>query len=1750
MKKIIFFIILGIFSVNAQEEIIAEWDFNNSLEMSGGSYTGQGTTLNAFSDLTFDNGAIVFENFQSFTPNYLSDLNLLPTGKVNIALTFNSWQLTETSSNPKFMIRLKDINNNEVTKLRLGVTNQNEDYKATVNGSIFNNNSNGYFIGGGHFGPNSNSNSNKHTIGITLDFDNNTYEIWNNHPGNGFYFNNPARTGELIEIPNSIDSIQFSVNTEENESLSIDKIQISKGGIINQTTCENEYWLVGGAITDTGWDWTNPLKLDCTGNNVYRKIVHFNSTTPQLNNFRVFYQEGDWTAGLNWLHYVNEGYTIDALFENSLDEDNNFAFTGPNGNYYFEIDDINKTITLSPPNNTLIVDDISTQTSIASSKDITLLSNYGGVEFSIDTPPTHGEVVINGPIATYTPNTEFSGTDTFTYKATTSELSSNSGIVTVNVFDVPDLTLNIDKLEIGEHDSSKITATLSGTSPYDVAINLSATSGTATTDDYNLFDENGGIRYIKFEAYYSSDDGQVNLERIKAIDKNGVDVACGKSGYANSYENGGWANNGSNVTNCNGGYRWSSNRNDPGPNEENPHFIVVDLEDYYDLERIEIKGNGWDMSYSVLTSSDNINWENLGTYYNTYLGDKSFNDLSSNSFIIPQGEVTATFIVKGIEDGIQEGTETLTISPQVTNANLVSDATFTIDILDVNISFTLKDDVFVGFNNAEFAWGDYDLDGDFDVAIMGDKGNGLETLIYENTEINGVREFINTNQNFEKIGYGTLEWVDLDKDGYVDLFVSGLSQTTGKPTSVLYKNTIADQMQYFEADNSYNFPQLIQTQVDFGDLDNDGDVDYVISGYNESEQLVAFYGFQDHTTNSFELINTNFNGFENGDLKIFDADSDGDNDVIAATGNTKNSYLVNNNNYKVPNRFFQNIAYFTRAASDKLHYITLGGMDTYDVSASGNFISSAMSRNNGDITIADFNNDGIEDLFITGKNSNDIGESTLYIGANAYNASYTASTEFTFEPLVNATCEWVDYDNDGDLDLFLAGLKTGEGLKTLLYETEVTNKKNTPPAKITNLTTTDLGDGNIKLEWEAPQDDFNAIMGYNIRLGTSPGGDELSYLLSNPSTGDLLVSKTPTVFNTFYNIQLDPGVYYWSVQAVDKGFKASPFSDEQNFTHVYNWKILNQGGIVDKTIPAQNNPILEFLDLDNDNDYDLIYGQSGNGSKVFSYQDGLLSYNNNFNFNSQIQEFEIGDLNNDGSLDVIGMIGSTQNVAYLSGNNATSFSIAELFDRKQQVADLNNDGKLEVLNFGVTSTNEFFAKFNLYTSLLDANESGFNTTDLSNNFESISQMFSPSFDAGDYDNDQDIDLVISGDLIFGENITKIFENTTQPGSQTITFTETANNIPGVKDGSSTFIDFDSDGDLDLLISGKDNVDNDVFDLYLNTGDGNWPKVETNLPAMENTQLEMGDFNGDGLLDVLISGLTSEGEITKLMEYVVNQGFIESSYDLGDFASTKFGFGDLDGDNDLDFVISGSSSTNNQPLFRVYLNYRSESATVLENNNSISRSASQSFVKNQPPSKPGTPYANLLSKDGNTSIVEIAWNGSYDDSTPSAALSYALRLGSSPGSEDIIASGASQSGFRKYAGKGNAEHNTSWKIALTPGVYYAAVQAIDAAFSGSEFSNEYVIEVKQDGTLGVNNNGLNALKVYPNPSKNILNIAINNEMTVESVKISDLLGKTYNSKPVINDSALQINVSKLSKGYYVLEVAFSNGKSFTEKFIKN
>ena len=103
-------------------------------------------------------------------------------------------------------------------------------------------------------------------------------------------------------------------------------------------------------------------------------------------------------------------------------------------------------------------------------------------------------------------------------------------------------------------------------------------------------------------------------------------------------------------------------------------------------------------------------------------------------------------------------------------------------------------------------------------------------------------------------------------------------------------------VRYFEESITYSFPDLLETQVDFGDLDSDGDIDYIISGYDSNQQTVSFIGYQ--TDNGFELKSNPFSPFVKGDLKIFDADSDGDNDIITSSGSIQNSFLSNSQSLK------------------------------------------------------------------------------------------------------------------------------------------------------------------------------------------------------------------------------------------------------------------------------------------------------------------------------------------------------------------------------------------------------------------------------------------------------------------------------------------------------------------------------------------------------------------------------------------------------------------------------------------------------------------------------------------------------------------------------------------------------------------------------------------------------------------------------------------------------------------------------------
>ena len=722
--------------------------------------------------------------------------------------------------------------------------------------------------------------------------------------------------------------------------------------------------------------------------------------------------------------------------------------------------------------------------------------------------------------------------------------------------------------------------------------------------------------------------------------------------------------------------------------------------------------------------------------------------------------------------------------------------------------------------------------------------------------------------------------------------------------------------------------------------------------------------------------------------------------------------------------------------------------------------------------------------------------------------------------LRESTAEFVDYDSDGDLDIFLTGLGD-DGAETVLYQVNLNSKVNSAPSEVENLKVTDLGYGNVKFDWDESTDDFSNAVGYSLKIGTSEGGTELSNTLSNLETGSRLISSPPPIQTNQYETNLYPGIYYISAQSIDPGVKASKFSDEIQLTLLYEWKLLNQGGIEDKYIPGKQNPLLRLADLDGDNDLDLLYGSSVadpsntgtdsyyklTGHRYDSDNKRLLRIDREAKTEGSlanyvveyITDMQVGKINDDEFVDVVINTyysnGEKELNVYFGKENTNNSGEAAkaliydkikigdgLFDGKVKLSDLNNDGQLEIVQVGLTTENTTsgLPKFYIYHYSSDSND--FEQKDVS---DQIAQLTNSSFDLGDVDNDQDIDFVISGFDQSDGLKSYLYYNVTESGGD-FKIETTDNSFAASRDGSINFFDYDADGDLDLLITGT-GVSGDIFDIYVNKINEDitdWPRLNSiDIPGLRNSKIDYGDFNGDGYSDLLYSGVQSGlGKISELREFnESSNSYIKSTFDIGEIVDADVEFGDIDGDGDLDFVLAGTNKDNdNYHTISTFLNVRSESASFQSSGsvNPVDNDILQSvvlgsqnqnikYVKNNPPSAPSIKGAKFLTEQSSVQgklPVELEWNNSTDDLTQSAGLSYSIRVGTSPGGSQIMSPNASENGIRTTPSKGNAEHNLKWKLALSPGTYYWSVQAVDASFIGSQFSEELELIVTEDDII--------------------------------------------------------------------------------------
>jgi hypothetical protein len=280
-----------------------------------------------------------------------------------------------------------------------------------------------------------------------------------------------------------------------------------------------------------------------------------------------------------------------------------------------------------------------------------------------------------------------------------------------------------------------------------------------------------------------------------------------------------------------------------------------------------------------------------------------------------------------------------------------------------------------------------------------------------------------------------------------------------------------------------------------------------------------------------------------------------------------------------------------------------------------------------------------------------------------------------------------------------------------------------------------------------------------------------------------------------------------------------------------------------------------MVDIDGDDDLDVLYGsQNSAGTKLLQFDGYRLVSNteSKYGFISSVgtlSDIQASDVNGDGIQDIWMSLNNGEGARFDFSTDSSFLSAAglseyKLYNAKSKIVDLNNDGKKEIISLGLTN-NTVGATLKLYVLELDVTTTT-PTLKITDQSDKITTLTASSFDFGDYDGDQDIDFLISGFNPSDGLASLLYQNNTEPGGQ-LSLASTSNDFVAVKDGTTDFIDFDSDGDLDVIYTGTA-AGGDVFEIYLNElneGKTEWPKITTNLSGIRNSKIDLGDFNSDG-----------------------------------------------------------------------------------------------------------------------------------------------------------------------------------------------------------------------------------------------------------------------------------------------------------------
>lgn len=527
--------------------------------------------------------------------------------------------------------------------------------------------------------------------------------------------------------------------------------------------------------------------------------------------------------------------------------------------------------------------------------------------------------------------------------------------------------------------------------------------------------------------------------------------------------------------------------------------------------------------------------------------------------------------------------------------------------------FTLVDGGMTSVGRSSVAWGDYDNDGDLDALVTGDHGTGpYIASVYRND----VGEFININAGLTGIYNSAVAWGDYDNDGDLDILACGRNSSNSK--TYMYQNNNGAFVQ-----KEVGLPNIgSDGAVAWGDYDGDGDLDILIAGAYSCSIF-------NNDGGAFTNIQAGLPAVSNCWVDWGDFDNDGDLDlfVMGDLGGILISSVYQNAQgvfAEMPQAGILPLAGGSASWCDFDHdrdidllisgfneylepqttiFSNLGNMQFMDITP------GLTGASLGTAAWSDYNADGEPDILLTGQNSG-CGVLSSLVYRNEGNSVFT-DINAPLDGAERGSAAWGDYDNDGDPDLLISGI-TGAGTPaTRLYSNDLgsnTFSVNQPPSVPGGLSA--YIDGHtVTLGWGEAVDDHTPANGlsYNLRIGSESSMQDVFTAMADPFSGRRLLPQAGnTGNNTDWLIYLPDGTYFWSVQAIDNTFAASPFSEEQVFT------ILNVGAeeALISGLRVYPNPVSDLLIIRSEETFNCsIFYNDGRLYRTYSSVSNDLSIN-------------------------------------------------------------------------------------------------------------------------------------------------------------------------------------------------------------------------------------------------------------------------------------------------------------------------------------------------------------------------------------------------------------------------------------------------------------------------------------------------------------------------------------------------------------